>query len=341
MLVELLTRYGAGRREASEVAAHLVFADMTGHPSHGLLRAAWYIDKIEKKEIVPEAAIRVLRKTPSSAVVDGGWGFGQPIARFAMELAIRKARCGVISCVTVRRCNHIGRLGAYTALAARKGMAGIALANLHGTSHCVAPFGGIDRRLPTNPISIALPRRGRPDFLLDTTSCAVAEGKLQVYRNRGQRLPEGWIIDHRGKPAEDANLFYNEPRGAILPLGGVAGHKGFALALAIDALAGGLSGALCSQPGASRHGNACCFIAVDIRRFTPLKAFVAQVEKLAAHAKSSRPAKAGGAIHIPGEPEALAEKAAALHGIAIEPPVWDRLKAKAAAVGLDLEAGFL
>lgn len=336
-LARLLVRYGAGQDEAAEVSEHLVQSDLQGHGSHGLIRAPWYIGKIEAGEIVCRASISVENETPTSAVLDGGWGFGQPACRRAMELALDKAEKSVVACVTVRNANHVGRLGAYTSLAPARGMIAIAMANLHGTSHCVAPFGGIDRRLPTNPLSIAAPKGSDPAFLLDMTTSIVAEGKLKVKLNRRENLPDGWAIDADGRPATRPEQFYEEPKGAILPLGGLVGYKGYGLSLAVDALSGGLSGAQCSNPTAKRHGNACLFLALRVDAFRPLAEFRECVDELVAHVKSSRPAAGGAGVRIPGEPERESAERLGRDGLPLDSATWSQLLEKARAKGAEAE----
>ena len=332
---ELLVRHGAATDEAGEVSRHLVETNLAGHDSHGVMRAPWYMEKMDKGEIVPGAPITIGRETPTTAVVDGHWGFGQPIARRAMELAIEKASTHNLGCVTVRACNHVGRLGAYTTLASSRGFVGIGMANLHGTSHCVAPFGGIDRKLPTNPISIAFPRGGATDFLLDMTSSIVAEGKLKMKLYRGEPLPDGWAIDSEGHPASHPAQFYNDPRGAIMPLGGAMGYKGFGLSLAIDALSGALSGADCSNPRSSRHGNACFFLALRIEAFCPVSEFESKVGELMTHVKNARLMPGVDRIAIPGEPEQAATRQGQRDGLLIDDTTWTALLGRARRVGIE------
>lgn len=329
--------YGATEDEGREISSHLVTSNLMGHDSHGVIRAPWYIDKIKKGEIIPGSSIEIENETASSAIINGNWGFGQPIARYAMELAIKKARANVLSCITARNCNHVGRLGAYTSLASDSGMVGIAMANLHGTSHVVTPHGGKEARLPTNPISIAFPSGGNIGFLLDMCTSAVAEGKLKVKLNRGEKLPKEWAIDAEGNPASDPSQFYDSPRGAILPLGGVSAHKGFALSMAIDALSGALSGAQCSNPQAKRHGNACLFIALRIEAFTPLDTFTEKVGSLINHVKSAKLADGVDEILIPGEPEDYNTKRNMEEGISIDSNTWGQLTSQAVQVGINPE----
>lgn len=336
-LVHVFEKYGASTEEASEVASHLVMASLTGHDSHGVLRAPWYMEKIQKNEIVPGAKITVEQETPSSAVVNGNWGFGQPVARVAMRMCIDKAQEQNVACVTVKNANHIGRVGHYTQMAAEHAMVGFGGVNLHGSSHCVAPFGGIDRRLPTNPISVAFPSGRKPDFLLDMTTSVVSEGRLQMYRNKGDNVPDGWIIDSQGNPSNDPNSFYDEPKGALLPLGGIVGHKGYGLSMAIDGLCGGLSGTQCSNPEGKRHGNACWFMAIRIEAFIPIDHFRQNISKLTDHVKSSRPVGKAGKILVPGEPEQRCMRDRTINGIPIDNHTWERLMQKAGEVNVRYE----
>jgi hydroxycarboxylate dehydrogenase B len=332
----LFTRFGATAETAQEVADHLIEANLTGHDSHGALRAPWYLEKIELGELDPQAVPAVVKETPTTAVIDGGWGFGQPASRLAMELAIDKAEQMGVACVAVRNANHMGRVGYYTGMAAAAGMIGLGCVNLHGASPCVAPFGGIDRRLPTNPFSIAFPADRYPHFLADMTTSVVAEGKLQMRRNRGLAADQNWIIDHDGNATTDPWDFYKEPVGALLPMGGVVAHKGFALSMAIEGLAGALSGAGCSNPEATRHGNACWYTVIKIEAFTPLAQFKTDVGKLIDHVKSSRKATGVSDILYPGQPEEMRRQERLKTGIPVDPQTWDWLAQKAAKVDVAL-----
>lgn len=334
LIRSLFLKQGVAEKEADFIAEHLVTSNLMGHDSHGVIRAPWYLEKIQKGEIVLGAPIEIEKETASSAIVNGHWGFGQTIAKFAMDLAIKKAETQILSCVTVHQCNHVGRLGAYTSAASSVGMVGIGMANLHGTSHCVAPYGGKDARLPTNPISIAFPRRTIPDFLLDMTTSVVAEGKVRLQQARGKPLPEGWVIDAEGHPSIDPSRFYDAPRGSLLPLGGAVGYKGYALSLAVDALSGALSRASCSNPQSRRHGNACLFIALRIDAFAPLEEFQSKVDGLVDHVKSSRHMEGVESILIPGEPEYLSMQKKKREGIVLDQTTWENLCQKAREGGL-------
>src|SRR5579864_2057301 len=148
----VLAKQGASNEEAERVATHLVTNNLVGHDSHGVIHLPGYVGQVKAGEIKLGTKINTVRETPTIAVLDGNWGFGQLIAKKAMEVAIQKADKNSISCVTVRNCNHIGRLGEYSTMAARQNMIGIVSVNDGGAGLAMAPFGGIAKRLSPNPI---------------------------------------------------------------------------------------------------------------------------------------------------------------------------------------------
>jgi len=259
----------------------------------------------------------------ASAVVDGNAGFGQVIAEGAMLLAIELARAGGIGAVSVRNCSHTGRIGTYTQLAARQGLVGIATVNTGGGAQSVAPFGGTARRLSTNPISIAAPSGGPHPIVLDMATSVAPEGKVRARYQAGKSLPPGWMMDAQGQPTTNAAEFYQEPLGALLPVGGLVGYKGFGLGFAIDILAGALSGAGCSHANAPIVTDGMLAIALDIEQFTPLADFTARVAALAAHVKSCPTAAGFDEVFVPGEPELRARERRLAEGIPIEPGTWE------------------
>jgi uncharacterized oxidoreductase len=316
------------QEEAEIVAEHLVEANLTGVDSHGVIRIPQYAKAIQMRKIKPGASPKIVRETPSSALIDGDRGFGQVIARWAMSLAIRKARENVISAVSVYNCSHVGRLASYTMMAADEGMIGMMMVNAGGCGQTVAPFGGIARRLATNPISIAIPTGREEHIVLDIATSVASEGKIRAMRNRGERVPKGWIIDHMGRPTTDPNDFYGPPPGALLPLGGIVGYKGFGLGLIVDILAGGLSGAGCSRADAPQNpeGDGILMIVIDIQRFTPPDEFYDRVLKLIRYVKSSPTISNFDEILIPGEIESRERKRRSEEGIFIDEVTWRQIQ---------------
>ena len=328
---------GAPAGEAQTVARLLANANLVGHDSHGVIRIPQYLGFIESGDLTPGAPIEITRETPSTAVVNGNWGFGQVITSRATEVAIEKAKNSAVSAVTVQRCNHIGRLADYAMMAASHDMVAMLTANNHGAGRNVAPWGGRERRLSTGPICVAIPTGENAPIVMDITSSVVAEGKVRVMRNRGMPVPEGWIIDAEGNPSTDPNDFYGPPQGAILPFGGMVGHKGFALSMIIEMLSGGLSGAGCSRPDATRVGNAISITVYSISHFVPLEEFYQQIDDFVRYVKSSELAPGFDEIVVPGEPELRIEAQRRAEGIFVEDETWRQIFAAAEKLGVRLE----
>ena len=160
---------------------HLVAANLAGHDSHGFVQIPNYIQQIDTASLDPTAEPTIHNETSTTAQVDGGWNFGQLAADDAIKLCIKKAVKNNIACVTLKNAIHVGRLSDYTSQAAKKNLIGMAFANLHGTGHIVSAFGGIDRKLPSNPISISTPGNNKKIlFEMDMSTCATSEGKLNI-----------------------------------------------------------------------------------------------------------------------------------------------------------------
>lgn len=327
----------AGTRadEARVVAESLVNSNLAGHDSHGIIRIPQYISLMNKGGIVPGAEMEVVRENANTAVLDGNWGFGQVMARKAMEMAVEKAAAYSLGSVSMSQSNHIGRLGEYPVIAAEKNMIGMITVNNHGAAQCMSAWGGIGRRLSPNPISIGLPTGTDDPVLLDITTAVVAEGKVRVKRNRGEQLPEGCIIDSQGNPSTDPNDYYGPPGGAILPFGGVVGHKGYGLGFILDILAGALSGAGCSRADAPRFGNAVFIFVIKIENFIPIEEFKKHVDGLIGYVKSSPKMPGIDEILFPGEIEAKERKKRLEEGIFIEDETWKQIVKTADDLGVD------
>ena len=180
----------------------------------------------------------------------------------AVEMGLERAgNCGVAA-ITVKNANHIGRLGSYVEHIAEANMIGLLCANSHGAGAGVAPWGGIAGRLGTNPLAGGWPDGEGGALVLDITTSVVAEGKVRVKRNRGEPVPAGWIIDAAGRPSTDPADFYDEPRGSLLPFGGLMGYKGYGLGVVVELLGGALSGAGCARGRKARIGNGCFLLVI-------------------------------------------------------------------------------
>ena len=319
---QIFAAAGATSDEARIVSEALVEANLAGHDSHGILRIPEYVRWMEQKLVTMGAHINVVRESDSFAVIDGGWGFGQVVGREAMEVAIKKADQAGIGTVAASQCCHIGRVGDYPMMAAARGMAAVMFVNTHGGGKLVAPWGGKERRLSANPISIAIPRKTGTPIVVDIATSAIAEGKVRSMLNRNVPVPPGNIMDAEGNPTTDAAKFYGPPTGALVPFGG---HKGFALGLATDILAGALSGSGCSRKDADRIGNAFLVFVLNIDRLRGEHPFHADVEQLVEYVKSSALAPGFTEILVPGEPEASEKERRQRNGVPVDAETWRQI----------------
>ncbi len=257
--VELLKGAGASDEEAAIISRHTIGANLAGHDSHGIILIPTYIDRAKRGHIVPGAPYEVVQETSNSTVVDGHWGFGYVVSERLMAHTIEKARSGAVAAATVFRQSHVGRVADYPLMAAAQGMIGIMTADSGRTSKSVAPFGGREARLGTNPICIAMPSNLPGPMFLDMATSAVAAGKIGVAVARGASVPEGWLLDKDGNPTTDPADF--KKGGAILPLGGPEGHKGYGLSVMVEILSGILTGLGFGHDPSGRHNDGC-FMAV-------------------------------------------------------------------------------
>jgi uncharacterized oxidoreductase len=321
---------GAPEGDAAWIAALLVRANLRGHDSHGVIRVPQYWEAVKKGQVDPKSPVTVTDETPTLTRLDGGGGFGQVVARRAMEMAIVKAKAGGLSAASMSRTSHVGRLADYAEMAAAAGLVGMVWANcVHGLN--VAPWGGAARRLGTNPHAVGIPGPAGPAMVLDFATSVVAEGKVRVKRNRKQQAPPGWFVDAQGRPATDPEVFYGDPPGALLTAGD---HKGYGLSLAVEILGGILSGTGPAGPPPGVFANGTLMICLDVSRFLPLPEFHRQVAGLFGWVKSAPLAQGATEILIPGEPEARLEAERRARGIPIEDQTWSQIEATAAELGV-------
>lgn len=323
----ILRNAGATEREAKIVSRHLVDANLTGHDSHGVMRVMQYVQEIETGYIVPGTTVNVVNEWATGAVVDATGVFGQVACLDAMQQAINKAKDAGIASIAVRSSGHSGRLGTYAEAAAEAGVLGIIMANGGGAGQWVTPYGGCERRLSTNPIAIGAPSAGDFPYLVDISTSVAPEGKVRDCLQKGTPVPTGWLVDHDGNPTTDPSQLYAELSGALLPFGGLSGHKGFALGFMVDVFAGALTTAGCPGPErtSSTTRSGLFMMAVDIERFTPLNEFRQRVTEMANYMKSSRPAAGFDSVLVPGEPEHLHRIQKQKHGITLPDSVWTDL----------------
>lgn len=328
---EIFAARGVPAGDAAWIATLLVRANLRGHDSHGVIRIPSYVAAMKAGDLNPTPAVTVALDTPTIAVVDGDRGFGQVVARRGIALAMDKARAQGLAAVALRRTNHVGRLADYAETAAAAGLLGLLWVNAPMSLN-VAPWGGAARRLGTNPHAIAVPGpRGTVAMSLDFATSVIAEGKLRVKLNRGERCAPGVMLNSRGEPSTDPREFYGDPVGCLLTAGE---HKGFGLSLAIEILAGILSGTGAAQPAAGPVLNGTLMVCLDPARFLPQEEFHARVADLFAFVRSAPPAAGSPGVLIPGEPEQRMEGERRARGVPVEEETWRQIRECAKEVGL-------
>jgi uncharacterized oxidoreductase len=330
---------GCNDAEARRVAHYLVEANLVGHDSHGVIRILTYVDFIRSGRVIPNQTIEVLQENEVLAVVDGRFGLGQTIGEQAMQLGIDKSAKHGVAVIALRNVGHLGRIGDWPLMAARAGKISLHWVNTSGAGILVAPFGGINRRLSANPIAAAVPSKSGAPILMDISACTLAEGKIRVALNKGVPVPDGCIIDSKGQPTNDPKVFYNNPVGAILS---IAGHKGYALGIIIEMLAGALTGGSCSDPkNAGRLANGMLAILLDPQFFLSEAEFYGEIERFVAYVKSSEKATADGEILMPGEIEERTKTRRLREGIELDETTWKQICQTCEALGLGKEAAAL
>jgi hydroxycarboxylate dehydrogenase B len=277
-------------------------------------------------------SMQVVLENEVLAVVDGQFGFGQTIGTQAVQLGIDKCRRHGVSVIALRNTGHLGRIGDWPLQAARAGILSLHFVNTTGAGILVAPYGGTQRRLSANPIAAGIPITGGEPILLDISACTLAEGKIRVALNQGTAVPENCIIDAQGRPTTDPRVFYADPPGAILSIGG---HKGYGLAVLCEVLAGALTGGGCSNPEhAGRLANGMLSIYLEPTFFQKDEAFAAEIRRFITWVKSSAKARPDGEILMPGESEERTRTKRLRDGIDIDDTTWSQIVGAAQSVGL-------
>ena len=317
---QLLVASGASQDEAVCVAKGCVLANLTGHDSHGVIAIPTYIDRVHKGHIVPGAPFTVVQETATTTVVDGNWGFGFAVAERAMKLTIEKAKKSNVAATTILRQSHVGRVGAYPIMAAKEGMIAIMTADSGRSPKAVAPFGGKEARVGTNPIAIAIPSDLEAAFCLDMATSAVAAGKIKLAQAKGVKIPTGWIVDKDGNATTDPMDF--DRGGVLLPLGGEEGHKGYGLSVMVEILSALLPGLGFGVDPTGRHNDGCFIACFKVEAFRPLKTFKKEVTEFAHYLKATPPQKGVKEVLYPGEVEHRKEVDRMANGIEVDDKTW-------------------
>ena len=330
IIADILEAAGGLREYAEIVAAHLVSANLSGHDSHGVLRAPNYVNYIDTNRLDPTAVPAVTDETATIAQIDGGNTFGQVTAKMATELAISKAREQGVALVTMYRIGHTGRLGTYAEMAAEAGMACVLWDGvIGGNRSIVIPLNGSGRKIGANPIAMGFPSEKHNAVVLDFATSMSAAGKVSVAEAKGVPLPGEWIVDAEGRPTDDPTQL--NKGGALRPMGlPDVGHKGYALAMMtglFTMMASMPSGA--EMPHEDRWGTV--ILMVDISRFGPTDLFKKQVDVAIDYVKTD---PLGGEVLYPGEIETRHRAERLANGIDLPEPTWREIIACVERFGL-------
>jgi uncharacterized oxidoreductase len=317
---------GSEPREADLVAGNLVEANLTGHDSHGVGMVPRYVESLLEGGLAVNQHPGVLLDTGALLRLDGRRGYGQVIGREAMALGIERAGRHGVCAVTLANAHHLGRIGHFAEMAVAEGLVSIHFVNVISFPR-VAPYAGSDARFGTNPCCIGVPLPGEPPFILDFATSAVAQGKLRVAHNKGERLPPGLLIDDRGEPTTDPRYGVIPPLGAMTAFGL---HKGYGLAVACELLGGALSGGgTWHRPatGERRIWNSMLTVLLDAQQLGTAEAFAREAEAFVDWLRESPPAKDFDKVRIAGEPEREARARRERDGIAIDGTTWKEILA--------------
>ena len=346
---QVFERLEVPEEDAAITADVLVAADLRGIDSHGVARLKRYVDGLRAGIMIASPRVQVIRETPSTALIDGGGGLGQPTGVRAMRLAMDKAQEVGAGFVAVRNSNHYGIAGYYAMMALEQELIGISMTN---ASPLVVPTFGQEAVLGTNPLSLAAPANRERSFVLDMATSVVPVGKLERYRLLGKPIPKGWATDEGGLATTDPGLVVRNVSqrlgGGLLPLGGegeeLGGHKGYGLALMVDILSGVLSGAGFAdrlppwgQKGKKQPDNLGHFLgALKVDAFRPLEEFKADMDEVIRCLKGSAKAEGESRIYIHGEKEWEMEEERRKRGIPLHPGVVAMMKQIAEELNLSL-----
>ena len=319
---------GSSPEEAGIVADHLVEANLRGHDSHGVGMLVAYVRDFEAGHLKANQKPEIVSDTGTISVWDAHGGYGQVVARQAVEWAIEVARKHGVAVNGLRNAHHIGRVGTYGEIAARAGMVALHFVNVASGAPGVAPFRGREGRFLTNPVCVAIPPTGTNEpILLDFATSRVALGKVRVAHNAKKPMIDGALLDHAGKPTTNPSVMYTEPRGVVLPFGE---HKGSGLALVCELLAGAIVGSTSittSTPPERGILNGMLSIVIDPARLNARDSMMAEIDAMIGWVKSAKPSDPDLPVLVAGEPEQIAKAERLKNGIYVDDETWSQLSA--------------
>ncbi len=325
-------RMGSEEAEATEVADHLVRANLAGHDSHGVGMLPTYVRLLRDGLLVPNQEAETVLDAGALLVVDARRGYGQRMAADAVRRAIGKAREHGACVLALRNSAHVGRIGTYAELATSHGCAFTAFVNVADHRDIAATFGAIEPRLGTNPFCAAVPGPDGKPMLLDMATTTIAAGKARVAYNKGVPVPDDCLIDDAGAPTNDPTSYIRDHTGALKTFGY---HKGSGLAVMCEIMATAVAGGQAAHDEAKGGVlNSMLAIVIDLSKIGDSNAIVASVGATRAHVKSARPAPGVTEVLTPGEPERLSAARRNDAGIEVDDTSWSDIRAAALSLGI-------
>ncbi|MEK7877041.1 MAG: Ldh family oxidoreductase [Pseudomonadota bacterium] len=332
-IARALVAVGITAAESTTIAELMVRADLNGADGHGVFRLPQYVRRIKGGAVNIKPDIRIEREAAGMALVNGDNGMGHLVMRFATEKAIEKAKSAGVAWVGVKWSNHAGPASLYASMPIAHDMIGLYLAV--GNANHLPPWGGIDMLLSTNPIAVGIPAGKEPPIVLDMATTVAAYGKVKTAAQRGETMPEGWMIDREGRPLIDPK---RADEGFLLPIGG---YKGYGLALVFGLLAGTLNGAAMGRDVVDfNHDDTTptntghAIVAISLAAFGDVADFKRRVDALVRDIRASKRLPGVDVVRLPGEQSHAKREERSRLGIPLPEPLLKSLNQLAAGLGI-------
>jgi L-2-hydroxycarboxylate dehydrogenase (NAD+) len=330
---DALARAGLPADAAARAAELILRSDLAGADGHGIFRLPQYVRRLRAGGINPRPAIRAVSETAAMAVLDGDNGLGHLVMDRATALAVEKARDVGAAWIGVRTSNHAGAASVWAAAMLPHDMIGLYLAV--GSANHMAPWGGTDLLLSTNPIAVAVPAGEEAPIVVDMATTVAAYGKVKLAAQRGETMPEGWMIDRQGRPLTDPA---RSAEGLLVPAGG---YKGYALALIFGLLAGTLNDAAFgadvidfNKDDVSVTNTGQAVLALSLSRFGGVEGFKRRVDLVVRQIRNSARLPGFDQVRVPGENRTALHERRMAEGIPVGPELGAALDKLARDLGL-------
>ncbi|KQP17230.1 malate/lactate/ureidoglycolate dehydrogenase [Pseudorhodoferax sp. Leaf265] len=335
-VAQVIQAAGSNAAEAQKVAANLVLANLSGHDSHGVGMVPRYVDAVLEGGLKPNTSAKATVDIGTMLALDGQRGYGQVVGEQAMQMGIERARQHGSCIMTVGNSHHLGRIGHFAEMAIAAGLVSLHFVNVLSRP-VVAPFGGGDGRFGTNPCCIGVPLQGQEPFVLDFATSRQAQGKMRVAHNKGERVPEGTLIDELGRPTTDPGVVVvpqsNGLFGALMTFGE---HKGYGMAVACELLGGALSGGgTWHRPADTARTvlNGMLTVLIDPARLGTQATFEQEALAFVDWLRLGPVGQGHDKVQIAGEPERAARTARAAAGITVDDQTWAEIVEAGRKVG--------